>query len=240
VNEAFARKFNIGPNPVGKRMGLGRADGPLDVEIVGLVKDAKYDEVKGAMPPVFFVPYPQTDKLGGIIFYVRGSSRTILKAVPEVMAKLDPNMPVISLTEMPRQIEANTYMDRMVGTLSAAFALVATLLTAVGLYGVLAFTVAQRTREIGLRMALGADSARVRRMVMGQVGRMTIVGAVIGIAAALAIGRYAQALLFELEGHDPVTVVVAVVLLSLVAGAAGFIPAWRASRVEPMRALRSE
>ena len=240
VNEAFARKFKIGPNPVGRRIGIGGPEGPLNVEIVGLAKDAKYDEVKGAMPPIYFLPYAQEDDLGGLIFYARGSPRPLLRSVPEVIAKLDANLPVISLTEMPRQIETNTYMDRMVGVLSAAFALVATLLTAVGLYGVLAFTVAQRTREIGLRMALGADSARVRRMVMGQVGRMTVVGAIIGIAAAIAIGRYAQSLLFELEGHDPVTMVSAVVVLALVAGAAGFIPAWRASRVEPMRALRSE
>ena len=240
VNEAFARKFNIGPNPVGKRIGIGGAQGPLDVEIVGLAKDAKYDEVKGAMPPLFYLPYAQDDDLGGMIFYARGSPRGMLRAIPGLIAKLDPNLPVISLTELPRQIEANIYIDRMVGILSAAFALVATLLTAVGLYGVLAFTVAQRTREIGLRMALGADSARVRRMVMGQVGRMTVVGAVIGIAAAIAIGRYAQSLLFELEGHDPVTMIASVLVLSLVAGAAGFVPAWRASRVEPMRALRSE
>ena len=240
VNEAFARKFGIGPNPVGKRMGIGGAQGPLNVEIVGLAKDAKYDEVKGAMPPLYYLPYAQDDDLGGMIFYARGSTRTMLREIPGLIAKLDPNLPVISLTELPRQIEANIYIDRMVGILSAAFALVATLLTAVGLYGVLAFTVAQRTREIGLRMALGADSARVRRMVMGQVGRMTVAGSVIGIAAAIAIGRYAQSLLFELEGHDPVAIVASVLVVALVAAAAGFIPAWRASRVEPMRALRAE
>jgi len=105
---------------------------------------------------------------------------------------------------------------------------------------VLAFTVTQRAREIGLRMALGANESRVRRMVLGQVGRMTIIGGVLGLIAALGIGRAAQSLLFQLEGHDPVTVAASVAIIAVVALAAGYVPAWRASRVEPMRALRSD
>ena len=128
----------------------------------------------------------------------------------------------------------------MISTLSASFALLATLLAAVGLYGVLAYTVAQRTREIGVRMALGADSGRVRMLVLKQVGLMTLIGGVIGIAAALALGRAAQSLLFELEGHDPTVVVLSAIALAAVAFAAGYIPALRASRVNPMQALRYE
>ena len=244
VNEAFARKFNLGPNPIGKRMAADDVNrsGPLDVEIVGLAKDAKYDYVKKETPPMFYLAYRQASANGGMIYYVRTGASTehLLGAIPPVIAKLDPNLPVVSLKAMPQQVKENTYMDRMIGILSTGFAFVATLLTAVGLYGVLAFTVTQRAREIGLRMALGANESRVRRMVLGQVGRMTIIGGVLGLIAALGIGRAAQSLLFQLEGHDPVTVAASVAIIAVVALAAGYVPAWRASRVEPMRALRSD
>ena len=131
-------------------------------------------------------------------------------------------------------------MDRLISLLSAAFAVLATLLAAVGLYGVLAYTVAQRTKEFGLRMALGADAARVRALVLGQVGRMILVGGIVGLAAAVGIGRLAGSLLFELEGHDPAVLAASAVVLTLVALSAGFIPAHRASRLDPMRALRYE
>ena len=131
-------------------------------------------------------------------------------------------------------------MDRMISTLAAAFALLATLLAAIGLYGVLAYTVSQRTREIGLRMALGADGPRVRGMILKQVGWMTLVGGVIGIIGAYFLGRGAEALLFELKGYDPLVMGSSIVLLTIVAFGAGYIPAYRASRVHPMQALRYE
>jgi ABC-type antimicrobial peptide transport system permease subunit len=191
---------------------------------------------------MFYVAYRQSSINGGMIYYVRTvrSTEHLLGAIPGVIAKFDPNLPVVSLKAMPQQVKENTYMDRMIGILSTAFAAVATLLTAVGLYGVLAFTVAQRAREIGLRMALGANESRVRRMVLGQVGRMTLVGGVLGVIAALGIGRAAQSLLFQLDGHDPATVAASVGIIGIIALAAGYVPAWRASRVEPMRALRGE
>jgi ABC-type antimicrobial peptide transport system permease subunit len=128
----------------------------------------------------------------------------------------------------------------MISTLSASFAVLATILAAVGLYGVLAYTVAQRTREIGVRMALGADGGNVRRMVLRQVGAMTLIGAVIGLAGAVALGRGAQSLLFEMGGNDPVVFVSATILLAFVALAAGFVPAQKAARIDPMIALRYE
>ena len=243
VNEAFARKFGIGPNPIGRRMAQGSDDSePLDIEIVGLAKDTKYSSVKGNMPPLLVMAYRQDTTINALVFYVRTSvtPENVMQAIPATIARLDPNLPVVSLTTMERQVKENTFMDRMVGLLSTMFALVATLLTAVGLYGVLAFTVAQRTREFGVRMALGADGSRMRRMVLGQVGRMTIIGAVVGVAGALALGRAAQSLLFGLEGNDPLTMIAAVAVISCVALAAAYVPAWRASRVDPMRALRQE
>ena len=128
----------------------------------------------------------------------------------------------------------------MLGTLALMFAVLATLLAAVGLYGVLAYSVAQRTREIGVRMALGASAASVQRMVFRQVGWMALVGAPIGIAGAIALGRGAKSILFELQGTDPVAILSAAAVLALVALGAGFIPARRASRVDPVQAIRSE
>ena len=141
---------------------------------------------------------------------------------------------------MPQQVRENVFLDRMISTMSAAFAALATLLAAIGLYGVLAYSVAQRTREIGVRMALGADSARVQLMVLRQVGLMTLVGGIIGIGGAIGLGKGAQSLLYQLEGHDPIVFATAAVVLVLVALGAGYLPALRASRIDPMTALRYE
>src|SRR5690348_10505593 len=141
---------------------------------------------------------------------------------------------------MPQQIRESVFLDRFISALSATFAGLATLLASIGLYGVLAYTVAQRTREIGLRMALGAAPARVRAMVLRQVGTMTAVGGAIGLAAAVSAGRAASSLLYQLKGYDLQVLVGAAVILSAVAFVAGLVPAHRASHVEPMRALRYE
>ena len=245
VNEAFAKKFNLGRDVLGKHIGnRGGSNTALDTEIVGFVQNAKYSEVKDAIPPLFFRPYRQGDtaQIGSITFNVRtaGDPNTLVAAVPKVVARLDPNLPVTDLRTMPQQVRENVFLDRFISVLSAAFASLATLLAAVGLYGVLAYTVSQRTREIGLRMALGAAPGRVRGMVLRQVGLMTIVGGVVGLAAAVALARLAQSLLFQMQGSDPFVLVASVVALTLVALAAGFIPAHRASQVDPMRALRYE
>ena len=242
VNEAFAKKFNLGRDAVGRRIGNRGDKEGLDTQIVGLVQNAKYSEVKREVPPLFFRPYRQDDRLGNITFYVRTSldPEQFLPNVPKVVAKLDANLPVEDLRTMPQQIRQNVFLDRMISVLSAAFAGLATLLAAIGLYGVLAYTVSQRTREIGLRMALGAAPSRVRGMVLRQVGVMTIVGGVIGLTAAIWLGRLAQSLLFEMKGYDPVVLVSAAAALSVVALGAGFVPAHRASQVDPMQALRYE
>jgi ABC-type antimicrobial peptide transport system permease subunit len=156
------------------------------------------------------------------------------------MRRLDPNLPVEDLKTMDAQVRENVFLDRMLTTLSATFAVLATLLAAIGLYGVLAYTVAQRTREFGLRMALGADGPRLRRMVMAKVGWMTLAGGLVGLAAALALGRAARSLLYEMQPSDPIVIAASVVLLALVAMGAGLVPALRAARVDPMKALRYE
>jgi predicted permease len=240
VNETFAKKFGLGRTAVGRHMSVGNDS--LNIEIVGLAKDSKYSEVKDTIPPVFVIPYRQLSGLGSINFYVRSALPTdqVVRAIRDVMKRIDPSLPVAGLRTMPEQVRQNVFLDRMISILSASFAFLATLLAAVGLYGVLAYSVAQRTREIGVRMALGADSGRVRGMVLRQIGLMTVIGGVIGIAGALGLGRAARSLLFELQGHDPVVLFVSVVVLTIVALGAGLIPAMRASQVDPMQALRYE
>ncbi len=163
-----------------------------------------------------------------------------IRAIPGLIHTLDANLPVEDLKTLKQQARESVMLDRIIGTLSAGFAILATLLAAVGLYGVLAYTVAQRTREFGLRMALGATGSRVRGLVLRQVGVMTLIGSIIGIVAAFGVGRAAESILFGMEGFDPIVVGLVTVLLASVAVGAGFIPALRASRVDPVKALRYE
>jgi predicted permease len=241
VNEEFVRKFGLDRDAVGRMMGSdGGARSKLDTLIVGVVQNAKYSEVKGRIPPLYFRPYRQDPDVGSMSFYVKTSAdpKQVLAALPGVVKRLDPNLPLENVRTLVQQVKDNTFLDRMMSTLSAAFALLATLLAAVGLYGVLAYTVAQRTREIGLRMALGAAPGRVRRMVLSQVAWMTAIGATIGLAGAFGLGRAAESLLYELKGHDVWVFALSALVLSTIALAAGFVPAHRASRVDAMRALR--
>jgi predicted permease len=240
VNETFAKKFGLGRDAVGKAMSQG--GDTLNITIVGLAKDSKYSDVKAKIPPVFYVPYRQDSTIGTNRFYVRSGMdpNVVVRAIPSVIKKLDPNLPVAGLRTLEQQVKDNVFLDRMISTLSAAFAALATLLAAIGLYGVLAYSVTQRTREIGVRMALGANGGTVRLMVLKQVALMTLVGGVVGLAGALALGTAAKSLLYELNGYDPAVMISAVVALSAVAFGAGYVPALRASRIDPMQALRHE
>ncbi len=243
VNQAFVKKFNLGDNPLGKRFGVGGGPGTkFDIEIVGVAQDAKYSDVKDAPPPQYFLPYRQEERLGYANFYIRTATppEQMLSTIPALMRKLDASLPLSDVKTMETQVRENVAQDRIISTLSLAFAVLATVLAAIGLYGVLAYTVAQRTREFGLRMALGADGGAVRGMVLIQVAKMAIVGGAIGLALAIGIGRLAKSLLFEMEGHDPVVLIAATITLALVALGAGLLPAIRASKVDPMNALRYE
>ncbi len=222
----------------------GRGNDTLNLRIVGVVKDAKYSTVKDTVPPVFFIPWRQAGSIGNgigrLTFYVRSAvpPEEQLRAIPALLERLAPGVPVEGLKTLPQQIRDNVYLDRLISILSAVFASLATLLAAIGLYGVLAYTVQQRTREIGVRIALGADAARVRGLVFRQTSVMMAAGALLGVAGALAAGRGLQSLLYQLKGYDPALFGLALIVLLGVAAAASWVPVVRASRVDPVEALR--
>jgi predicted permease len=242
VNEAFLRKFGLDMDAVGEMIGFGNPGTELKTEIVGVVADAKYSEVRDPVPPQVFLPRSQITGYGTMNFYVRGgtSADAIMRQARALVARVDPDLPVNELTTVSQVVSANVFLDRIVTMLTSAFALVATLLAGIGLYGTLAFNVAQRTRELGIRLALGATPGSLSASAMAQVGRLAFFGAMAGLLLALAIGHRAESLLFGLTAFDPVVLAVAAILIALVAFAAGFPPARRASRVAPIEALRYE
>ena len=241
VNQAFARKFNLGENVVGRRLGDGRPQN--SVEIVGLVADAKHASVKGDVPPLIYLPRRQNAGwFQSLWVYVRGNvaAETLKGMIPGVMKEIAPDVPLVIVQTMRERFNDNVYIDRLLTTLSTGFAALATLLAGIGLYGVLAYNVQQRTRELGLRQALGAEPKQLRTLVLRQVGIMALIGLSVGLAAAIALGTAAQAVLFGLSGRDPAVMGVAAVVLAAVILAASWLPAWRASRIAPLEALRYE
>lgn len=220
VNQAFADKFGLGRDAVGKFMGRrGPSGDSLNILIVGLVPNVRYSDVKGEVPPVFYAPWRQNTRASFMNFYVRTSlpPQQFLGSISPLIKRLEPALPVEELKTMPQQIRENVFLDRMISILSSCFAVLATLLAAVGLYGVLAYSVSQRTREIGVRMALGADASRVQGLVLRQVGVMIAIGATVGLAAAFLLGRTAKSMLYEIEAYDPLALGVSVLLLTAVA-----------------------
>jgi len=243
VNEAFARKFNLGSQVIGKRLAMGAGGNrPLDIQIVALVRDAKYSEVREPAPPQLAMPYRQ-DRVGPLTFYARTSSadtRALVSAIPSLVARLDANLPIANLRTMDDQIWDNTARDRVLSTLSTAFAVLATVLAAIGLYAVLAYGVSQRMREFGIRIALGAKGADVRRLVLGHVTRIALIGSAVGAALAFGMGRLAGAMLIGVDGYDATVIAGAAMLAVIVALLAGALPARRASAVNPIEALRAD
>ncbi len=243
VNESFATRFSLGANPVGKRFSFNPTGEPPYVEIVGLIRDSAYDGVKMPFVPQVIIPRQQSSNFGsGVAFYVRTAQApdAMLAAVPRVVASVDSSLPVMDARTLASQVRRNLQTDWLLVALAGVLATIATLLAAIGIYGVLSYMVAQRTREIGLRVALGAQAAGVRRMVMRQVAWMVIVGVPLGVAAALLIGKFASALLFGLAATDPRAVAAAGIVLAIAVLGASYWPARRASRVDPVVALRAE
>ena len=205
------------------------------------MRDAKYDEVKSEIGAQLFQPYRQGEA-GGLNFYVRtaSDSRALLAAIPGLVRRADANLPVERLRTMDEQIWDNTTQDRILAALSSSFAGLATVLAAIGLYGMLAYMVTSRVRELGIRMAFGATGGDVWRLVFGHVGRLTLIGGTIGVAAALGLGRLGQSFLFRLEGFNLTIIAAASIVIVTVALLAGVLPARRAASVNPVEALRAD
>jgi len=244
INQKLARRSFLGRDPIGLHIthGTGKlyADSPM--EIIGVVANSKWDDARSDVVPFLYMPYSQSQTLGHLSFYVRteGGPSPMAAALRSLVQRLDPNLPVKNLRTLEEQVSNSMLNDRVVAVLSVSLALLAALLAALGLYGVLAYVVARRTREIGIRIALGGEPADILRIVVGQGGRLTLVGSAIGIVAALVAMRWVASLLYGVTAHDPLTYVGVVVLLAIVSGAACYLPARRAMRVDPMVALRYE
>ncbi|OLB29500.1 MAG: multidrug ABC transporter substrate-binding protein [Acidobacteria bacterium] len=243
INEKFAKKFFPGRNPLGLHLGFGSDPGTrMDMEIIGIVKDIKYTNLRDEVPEQAYVPYMGSHFLGSMTVYIRTAvdPNLLMPAVRQKVRELDANLPIYGLRTTETQINNSLVTERMIASLSTVFGFLATMLAVIGLYGVMSYTVAQRTREIGIRMALGAEQGKVVWMVMREVLRLIGIGVVAGIPAALALTRVVESQLFGLTGHDPRTLGISTVALTVVACAAGYIPALRASRLDPMKALRYE
>jgi len=240
VNEAFARYFFGDDDPIGRRFSFGRDD--AQVAIVGVAGNGRSMSLREEPERFLYLPYTQSADLGGVTFYVRAALDPVALGprIREAVARVDSALPVTDLKTMNRQIEESLFVERMVAALSVAFGGLATLLAAVGLYGLLSYTVAARTRELGIRVALGAQRSGVLLMVLREVAILALFGIGIGLPAGFFFGRLVESELYGLSARDPITIGLATFVLLLTAALAGYIPAARASRVDPMVALRYE
>jgi predicted permease len=243
INEKFARRFFAGQNPIGRHLGFGTDPGTrTDMEIIGVVKDIKYANLRDEIPEQAYAPYLGSHFATDMTVYLRTAIdlKQVMTSVRAKVRELDSSLPIYDVRTSEAQISDLLTTERMIASLSTVFGLLATLLATIGLYGVMAYTVAQRRREIGLRMALGAEPRKVLWMVMREVLLLVAIGVGVGIPASLALMRAVQSQLFGLTAHDPLTLALATAGLALVACAAGYLPALRASRLDPMVALRYE
>ena len=242
VNQAFIAKYLGKENPIAKRFGESPAeDGDParpGYEIVGMVRDAKYNDLRQEISPTMYAPQSGM----GASFEVRTAAdpQAMLPAIREVVAQLNPNLPLFQVTTQAEQIDRLLFQERLVARLASFFGILALLLACIGLYGLLSYEVSRRTHEIGTRMALGAQMKDVLRLVVKQGAVLAIVGAVVGIVVALGVTRYLSSMLYNLRANDPLTLGGVVVLLMLIALLACYIPARRATRVDPIIALRHE
>jgi predicted permease len=242
VNEVFAKYFFKNENPVGRRMGIGRRGEGYPIEIVGVVRDGKASSLRDEPKRFVYAPYTQEESIGALTYYVRAKVEpdSFAARLRAAVARVDGTLPVSDLKTMQTQIGESLFVERMVAALSAAFGLLATMLAAIGLYGVMSFAVAQRTREIGLRVALGADSRSVLLLVLREVAILAALGIAIGLPGGYGFGKVIESQLFGLNARDPLTFGAATLALITTAFVAGLVPALRAARVDPMTALRYE
>ncbi|HEX5604605.1 MAG TPA: FtsX-like permease family protein, partial [Pyrinomonadaceae bacterium] len=247
VNQTFANKFFPDQNAIGKRFTYDTKK-PDELEIIGIAKDAKYTSQRDEIPPTVYSSYRQERPQSGATFEVRtvGDPSATIASVRSVVREIEPNLPVMNVKSQVEQADETLRMERLFAKLLTLFALLAQQLAAIGLFGVLAYTVSQRTHEIGIRMALGADRGNVLRMIVKQGMILVLIGVVLGVVGAYILTKYLESwislskMLFGVKVTDPLTYGVIAVLLTFVALIACYIPARRATKVDPLVALRYE
>jgi predicted permease len=243
INQSLARKFFPNTNPIGKRFRLS-TKGPNSrwIEIVGVSADTRYSEIRENPSPVHFELYRQGAEIGGGTYLIRSTlaPAQLIPALRNATKQIDPDLPLTEIRTQQQQLDADMQQERMFASLTAGFGFLALALACVGIYGIMAYTVSQRTNEIGIRLALGAARERVRAMVLRETAWLAAIGVVVGLGATLALAQLIKSMLYGLKPTDPFTLGVSVLLLLLVAFIAGWIPAYRASQVNPIDALRSE
>jgi predicted permease len=241
VSQALAQRFFPDQNPLGRRLNIWEM---REVQIVGVARDAKYGDLRGAIRPVVYLPYLQNQPgpPAGLSFTVRtvGDSINVTAAIRQAVQSIDRNLPISNVGTQNEVIARMFAKERLFAGLSSFFGLLALALVCIGLYGVMSYTVARRTHEIGVRMALGAQSADVLRMVLGESLVLVLTGSLIGLAAAFATMRWIAGMLYLPIAIDPLTIALATLLLLAVAALSGWLPARRAARVDPLVALRQE
>ena len=244
INQSLARKFFPGQNPIGRRFNVDDRlpAGIYWVEIIGVCANTRYNSLKSEPPPIHFDLYRQRPIIGGVTYIVRTHSKpeAIVPSLRSAVQRIDKDLPLMDIRTQQQQIDADLQTERMFAALTAGFGVLALALVCVGIYGIMAYTVSQRTNEIGIRLALGAERGQVRGMVLREAAWLSLIGIVSGLAVALALGRLVKAMLYGLQPADPASLAGAAALLLTIALFAGWVPALRASRVEPMEALRHE
>jgi predicted permease len=244
INQTMARYFFRDENPLGRRFRLQR--GPLQnipIEVIGVIKDAKYYNLREQTPRTFYLSlfqYPRGGQAGTMLLRSFADTASTASAIQRTLQELDPQAQVVNVRTMNEVVDRTLLQERFVAQLGSFFSLFALLLASIGLYGVMSYATARRTREIGIRMALGARATDVIRLVLRETMLLVGAGVVIGLGAAFAATRLVASLLFGLEANDPLTIALAVLLMLVVAALAGYLPARRAARVDPMAALRYE
>jgi ABC-type antimicrobial peptide transport system permease subunit len=243
INEAFAKKYFGGINAVGHKIGMGIDPGTkTDITIIGVSRNTKYESMRDEIPTEVFRPYQQMEFATGITGYVRTAHdpEQIFTAIRKHVHDLDSNLQVFGMNTLERQMGDSLVTERLVALLSSGFGLLATLLASIGLYGVMAYTVARRTREIGIRIATGAARNDVLWLVMREVLILLGIGIAIALPAAWILTQSVRSQLYGIQPADPISITLATVAIAAIATLAGYFPAHRATCVDPMHALRYE